>query len=108
MSLPLVMPAAPPASTENCVQRLVSGMSGIRRTRTWIFYRGRRQSSKVGIAEWHLERRGWQDILIKAAARPCRQLRKIRTARVFAVACSPPKNDGRSLPFYAAGAFIIA
>lgn len=56
-----------------------------------------------GSQTWHLERRGWSGILIEPQPELAAKLRKMRTAQVFAVACSSPDNSGRSLAFYVAG-----
>ncbi len=59
---------------------------------------------QLGSQTWHLERRGWRGILIEPVPEFADQLRRTRTATVFAVACSEPGSAGRSLPFYVAGA----
>jgi FkbM family methyltransferase len=52
---------------------------------------------------WHLERRGWNGILIEPQPNLAIRLRETRKAQVFGVACSSPANSGRAMPFYVAG-----
>ena len=58
---------------------------------------------QVGSQTWHLEQRGWRGILIEPQPELANQLRQMRSAKVFEVACSSPENIGRRLPFYIAG-----
>ncbi len=59
---------------------------------------------QTGSQTWHLERLGWSGILVEPLPELAQKLREARTAKVFAVACSSPKNVGHQLPFYVAGA----
>src|SRR5258708_5009147 len=52
---------------------------------------------------YHLEQAGWTGVLIEPQPELAAKLREMRTATVFAVACSSPGNAGRSLPFHVAG-----
>ncbi|WP_168192781.1 FkbM family methyltransferase [Undibacter mobilis] len=52
---------------------------------------------------WHLEQAGWRGILVEPQPNLVEELRAMRTAKVFAVACSGPENLGRTLPFHVAG-----
>jgi len=52
---------------------------------------------------WQFEQAGWTGILIEPRKDLAEKLRKERTAVVFNVACSSPKNAGRLMPFYVAG-----
>ena len=56
-----------------------------------------------GSQSWHLEQHGWSGILIEPHPELADKLRQERRAKVFAVACSSPKNDGKRLPYYVAG-----
>jgi FkbM family methyltransferase len=56
-----------------------------------------------GSQSWHLEQRGWNGILVEPQPELARELIRQRKAKVFAVACSSPKNFGQRLPFYVAG-----
>lgn len=53
---------------------------------------------------WHLEQLGWTGILIEPQPDLAEELRRQRSARVFAVACSSPQNAGRSMHLHVAGA----
>jgi FkbM family methyltransferase len=53
---------------------------------------------------WHLEQLGWTGILIEPQPNLAADLRRLRTAQVFAVACSSPQNAGRRLRLHVAGA----
>jgi len=53
---------------------------------------------------WHLEQLGWTGILIEPQPDLAEELRRQRSARVFAVACSSPQNAGRSMRLHVAGA----
>jgi FkbM family methyltransferase len=52
---------------------------------------------------WHLEQAGWTGVLIEPQPQLADKLRALRTAKVFAVACSSPENAGRTLPLHVAG-----
>jgi FkbM family methyltransferase len=52
---------------------------------------------------WHLEQAGWAGVLIEPQPDLAAKLREMRTANVYAVACSSPEKAGRSLPFHVAG-----
>jgi FkbM family methyltransferase len=52
---------------------------------------------------YHLEQAGWTGLLIEPQPDVAERLRRERTARVFAVACSSTDNDGRTLPLHVAG-----
>ncbi len=52
---------------------------------------------------WHLEQAGWTGVLIEPQPELAKRLRALRTAKVFAVACSSPDNAGRTLPLHVAG-----
>jgi FkbM family methyltransferase len=52
---------------------------------------------------WHLEQVGWTGILVEPQPDLADKLRAMRSAKVFAVACSSPDNAGRTLPLNVAG-----
>jgi len=52
---------------------------------------------------WHLERAGWTGILVEPQPDLANKLRAMRSAKVFAVACSSPRNAGHPLPLHVAG-----
>jgi len=52
---------------------------------------------------WHLEQAGWNGLLIEPQPDLAQELRALRMAKVFAVACSSPENAGRTLPLHVAG-----
>jgi len=52
---------------------------------------------------WQLEQAAWTGVLIEPQPDLADKLRKARTAKVFAVACSSPDNAGRTLPLHIAG-----
>jgi len=56
-----------------------------------------------GSQSWHLEQRGWSGILVEPQPDLAEKLRRTRSARIFAVACSSPMNAGQLLPFHVAG-----
>ena len=58
-----------------------------------------------GSQSWHLEKRGWQGVLVEPQPRLAQQLKERRSAAVFACACSSPQNAGKMLPFQVAGIF---
>ena len=53
---------------------------------------------------WHLEQVGWTGILIEPQPKLAGDLRRMRSAKVFAFACSSPENAGRQMRLYVAGA----
>lgn len=52
---------------------------------------------------WYLEQAGWTGILIEPQPDLADKLRVMRSAKVFAVACSLPANAGHTLPLHVAG-----
>ena len=52
---------------------------------------------------WHLEQAGWTGVLIEPQPELATELRAMRMAKVFAVACSGPENEGRTMPLHVAG-----
>ncbi len=58
---------------------------------------------RVRSQTWHLEQAGWTGILIEPQPDLARELRAMRMAKVFAVACSGPEHDGGTLPLHVAG-----
>lgn len=58
---------------------------------------------RVRSQTWHLEQAGWTGLLIEPQPDLARELRAMRLAKVFAVACSSPENAGRTLPLHVAG-----
>jgi FkbM family methyltransferase len=59
-----------------------------------------RQASQT----WHLEQLGWTGVLIEPQPDLAEELRRARSAQVFAVACSSPENAGRHMRLHVAGA----
>jgi FkbM family methyltransferase len=53
---------------------------------------------------WHLEQRGWRGLLVEPQPDLAENLRRQRSAQVFAVACSSPANAGQRMTFHVAGA----
>jgi len=53
---------------------------------------------------WHLEQLGWTGILIEPQPDLADDLRRHRSAKVVAVACSSPRNAGRLMRLHVAGA----
>jgi FkbM family methyltransferase len=53
---------------------------------------------------WHLEQLGWSGILIEPQPDLAERLRRTRSAKVFAVACSSPGNAGERMRLHVAGA----
>ena len=53
---------------------------------------------------WHLEQLGWSGILIEPQPDLAEELRRDRSAKVVAVACSSPANAGRLMRLHVAGA----
>jgi FkbM family methyltransferase len=58
---------------------------------------------RLGSQTWRFEQAGWSGVLVEPQPDLAEVLRRERTARVFAVACSSPENAGRTLPFHLAG-----
>ncbi|MGI8527014.1 MAG: FkbM family methyltransferase [Pseudolabrys sp.] len=58
---------------------------------------------RQGSQTWALEQSGWTGILVEPQPELAQKLKSQRTAKVFAVACSSPKNAGRLLPLHVAG-----
>lgn len=56
-----------------------------------------------GSQTFHLEQRGWTGILVEPLAECVDQLRRTRTATVFAVAAGAPEDEGKHLPLLVAG-----
>jgi FkbM family methyltransferase len=54
---------------------------------------------------WHLEQLGWTGVLVEPQPALADQLRQTRAAKVFAVACSSPRNAGGTLPLHIAGPY---
>ena len=53
---------------------------------------------------WHLEQLGWTGVLIEPQPNLAEELRRMRSAQVFAFACSSPRNAGRNMRLHVAGA----
>jgi FkbM family methyltransferase len=58
---------------------------------------------RVRSQTWHLEQAGWTGLLIEPQPDLARELRAMRMAKVFGVACSGPEHDGGTLPLHVAG-----
>jgi FkbM family methyltransferase len=58
---------------------------------------------RVRSQTWHLEQAGWTGILVEPQPDLARELRAMRMAKVFAVACSGPEHEGGTLPLHVAG-----
>ena len=58
---------------------------------------------RVRSQTWHLEQAGWSGLLIEPQPDLARELRAMRMAKVFAVACSGPEHEGGTLPLHVAG-----
>jgi FkbM family methyltransferase len=58
---------------------------------------------RQGSQSWHLEQAGWTGILIEPQPDLADLLRAVRSAKVFAVACSSPQNAGQKLTLHVAG-----
>ncbi len=52
---------------------------------------------------WHLERMGWDGVLVEPQPALAQKLREQRRAKVFACACSSPANAGKLLRLHVAG-----
>ncbi len=53
---------------------------------------------------WHLEQLGWRGVLVEPQPDLADNLRRHRTAKVFAVACSSRANAGQQMKLHVAGA----
>jgi len=58
---------------------------------------------KDGSQTWPLEELGWNGVLIEPQHDLAELLRRERRAKVYAVACSSPKNSGKSAQLHLAG-----
>lgn len=58
---------------------------------------------RQGSQSWHLEQTGWDGVLVEPQPDLAAELRKTRSAKVFAVACSSPQNAGQNLSLHVAG-----
>jgi len=56
-----------------------------------------------GSQTFHLEQRGWSGILVEPLVECVEQLRRTRSATVFAVAAGAPADEGKNLPLLVAG-----
>lgn len=56
-----------------------------------------------GSQTYDLEQRGWSGVLVEPQPKLAEDLRRRRTAKVFAVACSSPRNSGTLMTFNLAG-----
>jgi FkbM family methyltransferase len=54
---------------------------------------------------WHLEEAGWTGILVEPLPDLAAELRRVRKAQVFEVACSAPEYAGRIMQLHVAGPF---
>jgi FkbM family methyltransferase len=54
---------------------------------------------------WHLEQQGWTGILIEPVPELAAELKRMRKAQVFEVACSSPEQAGKVLRLHVAGPF---
>jgi FkbM family methyltransferase len=54
---------------------------------------------------WHLEQVGWTGVLIEPQPDLAEELKRLRKAKVYAVACSAPQHAGRTMRLHVAGAF---
>lgn len=54
---------------------------------------------------FHLEEAGWQGILVEPLPELANELRRVRKARVFEVACSSPDRAGQTMTLHVAGPF---
>jgi FkbM family methyltransferase len=77
------------------------------------FFRGARSGYFVEVGAnrprqesqtWHLEQLGWTGVLVEPQPNLAEDLRRVRSAKVFAVACSSPENAGLRLRLHVAGA----
>jgi FkbM family methyltransferase len=58
---------------------------------------------KDGSQTWPFEKLGWEGVLIEPQQDLAERLRRDRRAKVYAVACSSPKNSGKSATLNLAG-----
>jgi len=56
-----------------------------------------------GSQTWHLERLGWDGVLVEPQRNLAEKLRQRRRAKVYAVACSSPENAGKTMTLNLAG-----
>jgi len=75
-----------------------------REARTGFFVEVGANRPRQESQSWHLEQRGWTGILIEPQPDLADELRRARSAQVFAVACSSPRNAGRRMRLHVAGA----
>lgn len=54
---------------------------------------------------FHLEEAGWQGILVEPLPELASELRRVRKAQVFEVACSSPDRAGQTMTLHVAGPF---
>jgi FkbM family methyltransferase len=54
---------------------------------------------------WHLEEAGWRGILVEPLPELANELRRVRKAKVFEVACSSPDRAGQTMQLHVAGPF---
>jgi FkbM family methyltransferase len=54
---------------------------------------------------WHLEEAGWTGILVEPLPDLAAELRRVRKAQVFEVACSSPEHAGQVMQLHVAGPF---
>jgi FkbM family methyltransferase len=59
---------------------------------------------RQGSQTWHLEQLGWSGVLIEPQPNLAGELSRLRSAKVFAFACSSPENAGRRMHLHVAGA----
>jgi len=52
---------------------------------------------------WHLEQKGWTGLLVEPQPALASELRRRRSAKVYAVACSSPKHAGTTMLLHLAG-----
>ena len=76
------------------------------------FFRGARSGYFVDVGAndpqadsqtWHLEQAGWHGVLVEPQPDLAEQLRRTRSAKVYAVACSSPQRAGRAVRIHLAG-----
>ncbi len=75
-----------------------------RQVRTGYFVEVGANHPRFASQTWHLEQLGWRGLLIEPQPDLAENLRRQRSALVFAVACSSPANAGQHLKFHVAGA----
>jgi FkbM family methyltransferase len=94
------VPAAGPA--QGCEQELVRQFFGGARSGFFVEVGANRPQQES--QTWHLEQLGWTGILIEPQPSLAAELRCMRSAKVFAVACSSPQNAGGRMRLHVAGA----